>query len=141
MDDELVREIERVMSNWDYTNESIVDATKWISGHLDAFEGNMHHYIVLNASESAPNKYDEDALELQYLFEDKLVIFVYTGERDRNSISTVPTEAIQAIDIEDTGQRVEVRARIGVGNVIGATYDETRFKDMYNYYHKIVELI
>ena len=88
-------------------------------------------YVITDASESAPNRYDDPALDIMCLTQTNLFFIIYNSEISKYSSSTV--ESTAGVEIETTSQRIELSIFFDNRKYGVASYDEEEFEAIRNF--------
>lgn len=115
------------MREWKYNDEDITEAADIFETYAES-NGEILEYIITDASESAPNRYDDCALDVMCLTQTNIFFVVYNSELSRYSSRSI--DAINGLQIETTSQRIELTITFQTEKYGAASYNEERFEDI-----------
>lgn len=125
MKDEVIDSITSKLETWEYDESDIEEASEIFERYIEAND-EIVEYIVTDASDSAPNRYDDPALDVFFLTKTNVFLVIYNSELSRYSSNTI--DAINSVDIEITSQRIELSVYCDNGRIEAASYDEEQFE-------------
>jgi hypothetical protein len=138
MKTEIKKSIETKMSEWDYAHSEIQEALDSISKYTENHE-EIVDYIITDASDSVPNRYDESALDVHFLTNSAIINFVYDAETIKVSLGRAAN--VEFVQVDRTTQRVELKLRYTNREYAAATYNEDQFSEIESFARKVMEIV
>ncbi|QGA80619.1 hypothetical protein [Candidatus Nanohalobium constans] len=132
-DKELHRKISSQLLSWGYTESEVDYVSEELNDIIDFDK--MIDFLILNGSESEPQKYDEDALDLHVLLDDYILVLEYSGGRMIDYIY-YKYENVGRIRINKNDQRLHgaITLDIATGYEIGlGSYEDEKYSEIKNY--------
>jgi len=130
MNEEIVDSITSKMKNWGYDESKVEEAVDIFTKYADS-NGELIDYIITDAADSAPNRYDKHALDIMCLTQMNVFFIIYNSEVSKYSSSTI--SSIDTVEIETTSQRIELLIHANNNKYGAASYDENEFDSIRNF--------
>jgi hypothetical protein len=130
MEEEVVDSITSKLESWGYTESDIEEAANIFERYARK-NNDIIDYIITDASESAPNRYDNPALDVMCLTQKNVFFILYNSERSKYSSNTI--ENTTGVEIETTSQRIELLIFFNNRKYKAASYDEEEFEAIRNF--------
>lgn len=125
MKEEVIDSITSKLKNWEYDESDIEEASEIFEKYIEANE-DVVDYIVTDASDSVPNRYDNHALDVLFLTKSNIFFIIYNSEVSKYNSNTI--EEIHSVSIEVTSQRIELAISSNSERIGVASYDEDQFE-------------
>jgi hypothetical protein len=125
MNEEIVDSITSRLANWEYDEEDINDILNKIQTYTKE-NGKIIEYMITDASESAPNRFDDHALDILFLTQTN--IFSVLIDSEFSKYVSTSFDNINSVEIETTSQRIELSIIFNAKKYTAASYNENEFE-------------